>query len=68
MPRPPFDQFVAFCRVGELDSKLRDGQPLVRIEVHLIVEVPKLVEKLDSLSSFIKVWLTFNYSLCIGRG
>lgn len=49
-PRPPLDHLAAFCRDGEFDSRSCYGQPLLHVEVQLIVEVPELMEMLDSLN------------------
>lgn len=60
VPRPSFDQIVALCWLGELDDEFGDGQPLLLVEIHLILRVLKLVEVLDSRNHAIKVWLTLH--------
>lgn len=68
VPRPSFGHITAVSSVGKFNDGFSDGQPLVEVKVHLVIEMLELVQVLDSPYHLIDIELAFCWPRCNGRG
>lgn len=58
-PRPALNKTATTSWVCELDDRLGYDQPLLWVEIHLVIIVFELNEALHLLSHLVKIWFAF---------